>query len=42
VTFVLSGSLDAVRAAALRLAREPEAVRFHYGAEFDRAGNVLG
>jgi hypothetical protein len=42
VTFVLSGSLEAVRGAAFLLANHPEAVRFNYAAKFDEAGNVLG
>ncbi len=39
--FVLSGSLEAVRAAALTIAGSPDAVRFHYSAEFDGQGRVL-
>jgi hypothetical protein len=41
VRFVLSGSLEAVRAAALAIAGSPDAVRFHYSAEFDGQGRVL-
>jgi hypothetical protein len=42
VTFRLSGSEGAVRAAALRLAREPEVVRFRYEATFDESGELDG
>jgi hypothetical protein len=41
VRFVLSGSVEAVRAAALAIAGSPEAIRFSYRAEFDGQGRVL-
>jgi hypothetical protein len=41
VTFTLSGSLEAVRAAAERLAADPELVRFHYEATFDEQGRLI-
>ena len=41
VRFVLSGTLEAVQAAALTIAGAPDAVRFHYSAEFDGQGRVL-
>jgi Domain of unknown function (DUF4430) len=41
VTFTLTGSLDAVRAAAAALANDPSLVRFRYEARFDEAGNVV-
>jgi hypothetical protein len=41
VRFTLSGSLSAVRAAALELARAPATVRFRYTAEFDEQGRLL-
>jgi hypothetical protein len=41
VTFTLAGSLEAVRAAAAALARDPSVVRFRYEARFDEEGNVL-
>jgi hypothetical protein len=40
VTFTLSGSLDAVRAAAKALAADPSIVRFRYEARFDDEGEV--
>jgi hypothetical protein len=40
VTFTLSGSEDAVRAAARALAANPAIVRYHYTARFDDAGDV--
>ena len=42
VRFVLSGSLEAVRAAALTLAQDPASVRFRYEVRFDALGRVLG
>ena len=42
VTFTLSGSEEAVRAAALALAKDPAIVRYHYTVRFDERGNVLG
>lgn len=42
VTFRLAGSLAAVRAAAVTLAADPAAVRFHYTARFDDTGKVTG
>jgi hypothetical protein len=41
VRFVLSGTLEAVQAAALTIAGVPDAVRFRYSAEFDGQGRVL-
>jgi hypothetical protein len=41
VRFVLSGSVEAVRAAALAIAGSPDAIRFRYRAEFDGQGRVL-
>jgi hypothetical protein len=41
VRFVLSGALDAVRAAAMAIAEAPEAIRFRYRVEFDEQGRVL-
>ncbi len=40
VTFELVGSLEAVRAAAARLARDPAIVRYRYEARFDERGVV--
>jgi hypothetical protein len=42
VTFTLSGSEGAVRAAALALARDPALVRYRYTARFDAEGRVVG
>lgn len=41
VRFVLSGSLETVRAAALTLARTPDAIRYRYRVSFDDQGRVL-
>jgi hypothetical protein len=41
VRFVLSGELEAVRAAAMAIAEAPEAIRFRYRVEFDEQGRVL-
>ena len=41
VTFTLTGSLAAVRAAAAALVRDPSIVRFRYEARFDEEGNVV-
>jgi hypothetical protein len=41
VTFTLAGSLDAVRAAATALVRDPAVVRFRFQARFDEEGRVL-
>jgi hypothetical protein len=41
VTFRLAGGLEAVRAAALALARDPTLVRFRYEARFDARGELL-
>lgn len=41
VMFALSGSLEAVRAAAQALADDPAIVRFHYEARFDESGRVV-
>ena len=40
VTFELVGSLEAVRKAAARLARDPAVVRYRYEARFDERGRV--
>jgi len=42
VTFTLSGSLAAVRAAAVALAGDPSLVRYRYTARFDEEGRVVG
>jgi hypothetical protein len=42
VMFTLTGSPDAVRAAAGALARDPAIVRFRYEARFDAEGRVVG
>jgi hypothetical protein len=42
VTFTLSGSLEAVRAAARALAVDPSIVRYRYSARFDEQGKVVG
>ena len=41
VTFTLSGSETAVRAAALALAADPSIVRYRYTARFDEQGTVI-
>jgi hypothetical protein len=41
VRFVLSGELEAVRAAAIAIAKAPETIRFRYRVEFDEQGRVL-
>jgi len=41
VTFTLAGSLDAVRAAAQALVRDPAVVRFRYEARFDERGEPV-
>jgi hypothetical protein len=41
VTFTLSGSEGAVRAAALALAADPSIVRYRYTARFDEQGTVI-
>jgi hypothetical protein len=41
VRFVLSGSVEAVRAAALTLAGTPDAIRYRYRVSFDDQGRVL-
>ena len=41
VQFILRGSLEAVRAAATTLARDPAVVRFRYEARFDENGEIL-
>jgi hypothetical protein len=40
-TFTLAGSLEAVRAGATALARDPTIVRFRYEVRFDEAGRVV-
>ncbi len=42
VTFTLQGSLEAVRAAARKLAADPAIVRYRYAARFDETGAVVG
>ena len=42
VVFRLVGSLEAVRAAARVLARDPSVVRFRYVTRFDESGKVIG
>jgi hypothetical protein len=42
VTFRLTGSEQAVRAAALALAADPAIVRYRYSARFDESGAVVG
>ncbi len=42
VTFTLAGSLEAVKAAAAALVRDPAVVRYRYAARFDGRGRVIG
>ncbi len=42
VTFTLTGSMAAVRAATEALADDPSIVRYRYEAEFDETGKVVG